>query len=103
MHTPDFWNEVTTLWMMFGVYFVISVRRLDVKRASSLAVFSQERAALLLGMLLVFFPRTHVSFLALGFAHGAVVQTVGLCVTIAGLAFAAWARDVLGGIGALAL
>jgi protein-S-isoprenylcysteine O-methyltransferase Ste14 len=96
MHTPDFWNEVNSLWLMFCIYFVISIRRMEVKRSASAAVFSLERAGLLLGMLMVFFPRTHLSFLALRFAHGGVAQTVGLCVTIGGLAFGAWARDVLG-------
>jgi protein-S-isoprenylcysteine O-methyltransferase Ste14 len=96
MNGHELWYETTTMWMVFSIYFAISVHRLAVKRKVSVPVASLERCGLLLGMLLVFFPKTHLSFLAGRFSNSRVVATVGLCVVVAGLAFATWARDVLG-------
>lgn len=96
MHEHELWSETSSLWLVFSIYFAVSVRWFAVKRKVSEPLVSLERCGLLLGMLLVFFPKTHLSFLAARFSNSRVAATVGLCVVIAGLAFATWARDVLG-------
>lgn len=96
MAYPTLWSESNMLWMAFALYFTVRYRPVQIKRDGGFNIFSLERVYLLLGMLLVFFPRTHLSFLATPFHQSGAVALAGLCLTIAGLAFAAWARDVLG-------
>ena len=88
------WSETNSLWLLFAVYFVASMRRVQVKRSVPLP--SLERVCLLLTTALLFFPRTHISFLAIRFHSSRNIAIFGLILTILGLAFAAWARDVLG-------
>jgi protein-S-isoprenylcysteine O-methyltransferase Ste14 len=94
MPSITLWNENNSLWLLFGVYFVASVRRVQVKRSVPLPSF--ERVCLLLTTALLFFPRTHISFLATRFHSNRTAAIFGLLLTILGLAFAAWARDILG-------
>jgi protein-S-isoprenylcysteine O-methyltransferase Ste14 len=94
MPSATLWSETNSLWLLFTVYFVASIRRIQVKRSVPLP--SLERVCLLLTAALLFFPRTHVSFLATRFHSSRAIAIVGLILTILGLAFAAWARDVLG-------
>ncbi len=96
MPTPILWNEANTLWMVFAIYFASQYRRVQVKRNGGFSIFSVERLFLLLAALLIFFPRTHVSFLAMPLHVSRTLAMAGLCLTILGLAFSAWARDVLG-------
>jgi protein-S-isoprenylcysteine O-methyltransferase Ste14 len=96
MQSHALWNEVNGLWLIFAVYFVASIRRLRIKSKSPVPVVSMERGALALGALLIFSPVSHLSFLALRFPGSRPVATSGLYVVIVGLAFAAWARDILG-------
>ncbi len=94
MQSVTLWSETNSLWLLFAVYFVASIRCVQVKRSVPLP--SLERVGLLLTTALLFFPRTHVSFLATRFHSSRTIAIVGLILTIFGLAFAAWARDVLG-------
>jgi len=95
MPSLTLWNETNALWLLFTLYFVASMRhRIQVKRALPLPSF--ERICLLLVTALLFFPRTHLSFLAIRFHSSYAVALAGLILTIIGLAFSAWARDVLG-------
>jgi protein-S-isoprenylcysteine O-methyltransferase Ste14 len=89
------WNETNSLWLLFALYFFASMRhRIQVKRAVPLP--SLERVCLILALGLVFFPRIHFSFLAMRFHNRHAIALTGLTLTILGLAFSAWARDVLG-------
>ncbi len=92
------WNETNTLWLFFSIYFATSIRRVEMKRSIKVPTLSVERSGLLLATVLVFFPNpiTHPSFLALRIHHSAAIANAGFCLTIAGLAFSAWSRDVLG-------
>ncbi len=94
MPSLTLWNETNILWLLFAVYFFASMRRVQVKR--SIPLPSLERICLLLATALIFFPRTHISFLSTRFHSSHAIALVGLILTILGLAFAAWARDVLG-------
>jgi protein-S-isoprenylcysteine O-methyltransferase Ste14 len=94
MPSLTLWSENNSLWLLFSVYFVASIRRIQVKRSVPLP--SLERVCLLLTTALLFFPRTHLSFLATRFHSSRIIALIGLILTILGLAFAAWARDVLG-------
>jgi protein-S-isoprenylcysteine O-methyltransferase Ste14 len=95
MPSLTFWHETNTLWLLFGLYFLAGLRHhIQVKRSVPLPSF--ERVCLLLVMILVFFPRTHISFLSVRFHHSHAIALIGLVLTILGLAFSAWARDVLG-------
>jgi protein-S-isoprenylcysteine O-methyltransferase Ste14 len=95
MPSPTLWNETNSLWLLFSLYFVAGMRhRIQVKRSVPLPSF--ERICLLLVTALLFFPRTHLSFLAVRFHNSHTIALFGLILTILGLAFAAWARDVLG-------
>ena len=62
MPSLTLWSEANSLWLFFSVYFVASLRRIQVKRSAPLPLL--ERVCLLLAAALVFFPRTHLSFLA---------------------------------------
>ena len=84
------------LFRSFTLYFISQYRRVQVKRNGGFRYLSPERIVFLFGIALIFAPRTHISFLALTFHHSKGLAIAGLCLTIAGLAFAAWARDVLG-------
>lgn len=98
MRTFTLWDQTNTLWMIFSLYFVASIRRIQVKRVTAEPIISLERCGLLLAAALIFFPgpKTHPSFLSLRFHHSQAIAMTGLCLTIAGLAFSAWARDILG-------
>ena len=90
------WNEANTLWLIFAVYFASQYRPVQVKRERGIPFFSLERMSVLLAALLIFFPRTHVGFLATQLLAGRPFAIAGFCITVLGLAFAAWARNVLG-------
>ena len=92
--SPTLWTENNSLWLLFAIYFFAHLRRIQVKRAVQLP--SLERFGIAFALFLVFYPRAHVSFLAERFHHSHAIALVGLILTIFGLAFAAWARDVLG-------
>jgi protein-S-isoprenylcysteine O-methyltransferase Ste14 len=94
MPSLTLWSETNSLWLFFSIYFVASMRRIQIKRSVPLPSF--ERVCLLLVTALLFFPRTHVSFLAIRFHNSRTIALAGLILTILGLAFSAWARDVLG-------
>jgi protein-S-isoprenylcysteine O-methyltransferase Ste14 len=94
MPSLTLWSETNSLWLLFAVYFFASIRRVQVKR--SIPLPSLERICLLLAAALIFFPRTHISFLITRFHSSRAIAIAGLILTIIGLAFAAWARDVLG-------
>jgi protein-S-isoprenylcysteine O-methyltransferase Ste14 len=96
MAFPTLWNESNTLWLVFAIYFVIKFRPVQVKRDGGFSYLSFERIAFFLGGLFVFFPRTHLFFLAAPFHKSHALGVAGLCLTTTGLAFACWARDVLG-------
>jgi protein-S-isoprenylcysteine O-methyltransferase Ste14 len=95
MPSLTLWSENNALWLLFSLYFVAGMRhRIQVKRSATLP--SLERICLLLATALVFFPRSHVSFLAARSHSSYPIAFAGLVLTILGLAFSAWARDVLG-------
>ncbi|HEY6414524.1 MAG TPA: isoprenylcysteine carboxylmethyltransferase family protein [Edaphobacter sp.] len=95
MPSLTLWSETNSLWLIFTLYFVTGMRhRIQVKRYVPLPSF--ERVSLLLVTALLFFPRTHLSFLAIRFHNSHAIALTGLILTILGLAFSAWARDVLG-------
>jgi protein-S-isoprenylcysteine O-methyltransferase Ste14 len=95
MPSLTLWSETNTLWLLFTLYFVACMRhRIQVKRFVPLPSF--ERVCLILATILVFFPRTHLSFLAIRFHNSHAIALTGFILTILGLAFAAWARDILG-------
>lgn len=96
MAFPTLWSEANTAWLVFTLYFMSQYRRVQVKRDGGFRYLSPERIVFLLGIALIFAPRTHIAFLALTFHHSRGLAVGGLGLTIAGLAFAAWARDVLG-------
>lgn len=96
MPNPTLWNETQLLWLAFTLYFVSQYRSIQVKREGGVAVFSTERLTMVPAVLLVFFPRSHFSVLARPLHFGASIAIAGFCLTVLGLAFAAWARDVLG-------
>jgi protein-S-isoprenylcysteine O-methyltransferase Ste14 len=96
MPYPTLWSESNTSWLVFALYFTARYQPVRVKRDGGFNFFSPERLSLILGAGLLFFPRTHVSFLATSLHLSKAVAIAGLCLTIAGLAFSAWARDVLG-------
>ncbi len=94
MPSVTLWSETNSLWLLFAVYFVASIRRVQVKRSVPLPAL--ERVCLLLTIALLFYPRTHISFLATRIHSSRAIAIAGLILTILGLAFSAWARDVLG-------
>ena len=96
MQNASLWSEANSRWLAFALYFSVRYRYVYVKRDGGYDFFSLEKVCLLLGMLLLFFPRTHLSYLSLSIHPGYAVALAGFCMTIAGLAFSAWSRDVLG-------
>jgi protein-S-isoprenylcysteine O-methyltransferase Ste14 len=85
-----------SLWLFFSLYFLTKYRPVQVKRDGTIPIFSFERLCILLGAGLVFFPRLHLSFLARPGHTSDAIATAGLVLVVLGLAFSAWARDVLG-------
>lgn len=96
MAYPTLWSEANTLWLVIALYFSVKYRHVQVKRTSAVAIVSLERICALFALALVFFPRTHLLRLATPFHASRSIAMAGFCITIAGLAFSAWARDVLG-------
>ncbi len=96
MPYPTLWSESNTLWLVFALYFTARYQAVRVKRDGGFNFLSTERLSLLLGAGLLFFPRTHVSWLAAPLHLSRALAMTGLCLTVLGLAFSAWARDVLG-------
>lgn len=96
MAFPTLFNEANSLWLLFSIYFYIQYRPVRVRRNAPISIFSFERFCCLLGIGLVFFPRTHLSMLAIPIHSSYPVALTGFGLVIAGLAFSAWARDLLG-------
>lgn len=96
MPNHTLWNEAQVLWLVFTLYFLTQYRSIQVKRDGGFRNLSLDRLAMLPAVLLTFFPATHISVLATPIVHSHSIALAGLCLTVAGLAFAAWARDVLG-------
>lgn len=90
------WKDVTLLWNVFTVYFALSVRGIKVKKSAAFLAFPLESCGILVAGLLVLWPKTHVAALGIRFHNDFAVEMAGLFMTIAGLAFAAWSRAVLG-------
>jgi len=96
MHFIDLFRSANSLWLFFCLYFFVRYRPTQIKRAVPVSIFSLERISLFLAVPLVFFPRTHVFFLGTRFHSSYAVALAGLVLVTLGLAFAAWARDLLG-------
>jgi protein-S-isoprenylcysteine O-methyltransferase Ste14 len=90
------WQSVNSLWAVFVVYNVFNLRKIRVKRALPTPRITIEGCGIAVAALLIFFPRMHPGLLAVRFHKSFVLEVAGFCITVAGLAFAAWARDVLG-------
>jgi protein-S-isoprenylcysteine O-methyltransferase Ste14 len=96
MRFSPLFRYANTLWLFFTLYFVTQYRPVQVKRNATISIFSFERLCILLGVGLVFFPRLHLSILARPFHSSPAIATAGFVFVVLGLAFSAWARDVLG-------
>lgn len=96
MHFIHLFRSANSLWLFFCLYFLVRYRPAQAKRSMPVSVFSLERFSLLLTVPLIFFPRTHVFFLGRRFHSSYAVAFAGLVLVTLGLAFAAWARDLLG-------
>ena len=96
MPTPTLWSQANILWLVFCLYFLSNFRPIRTKSSSAVSVFSVERLCLLLTAPFAFFPRTHLGPFALHFHHSQGLGVLGFVLVVAGLAFSAWARDVLG-------
>jgi protein-S-isoprenylcysteine O-methyltransferase Ste14 len=96
MRYSPLFRYANSLWLFFALYFLSQYRPVRVKRNESISIFSFERLCILLGAGLVFFPRLHVSILAWPFHTNSSIATAGFVLVVLGLAFSAWARDVLG-------
>jgi protein-S-isoprenylcysteine O-methyltransferase Ste14 len=96
MANPTLWSEANTLWLVIALYFSVKYRPVQVKRTSAAPIVSLERVCALFALPLVFFPGTHLFGLAMPFHASRTIAMGGFCITVAGLAFSAWARDVLG-------
>jgi protein-S-isoprenylcysteine O-methyltransferase Ste14 len=96
MHFIHLFRGANSLWLFFCLYFLVRYRPTQAKRSVPVSIFSLERLSLLLAVPLVFFPRTHVFFLGTRFHSSYAVAFAGLVLVTLGLAFAAWARDLLG-------
>ena len=89
-------NNANRLWLFFGLYFLTKYRPVHVKRTGVIPILSLERICIVLGAGLVFFPKLHVWFLATPFHSSYPTALTGFVMVVLGLAFSAWARDVLG-------
>jgi protein-S-isoprenylcysteine O-methyltransferase Ste14 len=96
MQFPALLQDANYLWLCFTIYFLTKYRPVSVRRNYSISVFSLERLALLLGVPLLFFPRTHFGLLTIRIHASYSLALAGFILVIAGLAFSAWARDILG-------
>jgi protein-S-isoprenylcysteine O-methyltransferase Ste14 len=97
MQFPALFQDANALWLFFAVYFLAKYRSVRVKRTvDGVSVLPIERLCELVAVPMLFFPRTHISILATTFHTSRAVAFTGLILVIAGLAFSAWARDVLG-------
>ena len=96
MRFPELFHYANTMWLFFALYFLSKYRPVQVKREELVSIFSLERVCLLLGIGLVFFPQLHVSILAIPFHRSYHLALAGFVIVVLGLAFSAWARDVLG-------
>lgn len=95
-HFEHLWQSINSLWAVFTVYNVLSVRTIRVKRALPTPRITIESCGIGVAALLIFFPRLHPALLAVRFHNSFALQVAGFCITVAGLAFSAWSRDVLG-------
>jgi protein-S-isoprenylcysteine O-methyltransferase Ste14 len=96
MHSPKLWNDLTLLWIIFTAYLAFSAGRVRIKKAIAIRAYLLESCGILPAALLVFWPKTHFSILASRFENDFTIEAVGFVIAIAGLAFAAWSRNVLG-------
>ena len=92
------WSLVAYAWMAMMLYWLVSA--LNVKRTKFLAprrVRVIQLAFLIPGCLLLFTPRYRAGPLHLALLpRSATVAFVGVAITFAGVAFAIWARYILG-------
>src|SRR5437899_1791129 len=96
MRLSPLFHYANSLWLFFALYFLSLYRPVRAKRNATISIFSFERLSILLGAGLVFFPWLHVSMLARPFHTSSALATAGFLLVVLGLAFSAWARDVLG-------
>ncbi|WP_051979652.1 methyltransferase family protein [Edaphobacter aggregans] len=96
MRFSPLFRYANSLWLFFALYFLTQYRPVRVKRNGVISILSVERLCAILGVGLVFFPRLHLSILARPFHTSSAIATAGFVLVVLGLAFAAWARDVLG-------
>jgi protein-S-isoprenylcysteine O-methyltransferase Ste14 len=96
MQFPVLLQDANYLWLCFTIYFLTKYRPVSVRRNDIVSIFSLERLAVLLGIPLLFFPRTHFGLLAIRIHANYALALAGFILVIAGLAFSAWARDFLG-------
>ena len=96
MRFSELFRYANSLWLFFALYFITQYRPVRVKRGAPPPIFSFERLCVVVGAGLVFFPRVHVSVLLWPFHSSHAVATTGFVMVVLGLAFSAWARDVLG-------
>lgn len=96
MQFPTLLQDANYLWLCFTIYFLTKYRPVSVRRNDIVSVLSLERLAVLLGVPLLFFPRTHFGLLTIRIHSSYALALAGFILVTAGLAFAAWARDVLG-------
>lgn len=96
MRFPELFHYANMMWIFFALYFLSKYRPVQVKREGLVSIFALERVCLLVGVGLVFFPRLHLSILAIPFHNSYRLALCGFVLVVLGLAFSAWARDVLG-------
>jgi|SRR5579864_8882985 len=99
-HVPSkfFFPIVGDLWMLLCLYWLISA--LKMKALKSRESFARRLSYVFpvaIGVFLIFNPRTHYSWLGIRFAPDTTALAVtGVVATAAGVAFAMWARYILG-------
>lgn len=96
MPFPTLFHNANSLWLFFALYFTVRYRSVQAKRSNPVAILSWERLCLLVSVPLLFFPLTHISILRIQLHHSYALAVTGFVLVVLGLAFAAWARDLLG-------
>lgn len=96
--TSRYWEIVAICWVAFAsVWAVAGFRIHAVKRRAPIGFTMLNTAVLYAGMILVFLGRVNDTPLGVRFAPDlAIVGVAGVLLTVAGFAFAMWARWVLG-------